>query len=407
MKPIARDGWGDFSAALSGHFKSMMKKKPRLVPFDAPLMAHVLKVFSFGLALMPLCFMGSAQAERIKDMATWSGVRANQLVGYGLVTGLDQTGDQTTQTPFTVQTLRNLLLKQGISIPPGQFVRLRNVAAVAVHADMPPFARPGQAIDVTVSSMGNASSLRGGALLMTPLYGADGQIYAMAQGNVVVPGIGVQGAAARLSVNTPTAGRVPGGATVEKAIGSPFTTAKELVLDLKEPDFTNAQRISEAINRNLGKGTARALDSGAVAVAAPQNSGYRVNFISMLENLEVTPTAEEPRVVINSRTGTVVIGGSVRIKPAAVSHGNLAVRIAEGAQVVQPQPFGAGQTAVVPQTQIQVQQERPEMFMVQAGASLDELVQAVNRVGATPDDLISILEALKEVGALRADLVVI
>jgi flagellar P-ring protein precursor FlgI len=363
----------------------------------------------FGLGILTLlAFIGeSARAERIKELATWSGVRINQLVGYGLVTGLDQTGDQTTQTPFTVQTLRNMLLKQGISIPPGQFVRLRNVAAVAVHADMPPFARPGQAIDVTVSSMGNASSLRGGSLLMTPLYGADGQIYAIAQGNVVVPGVGVQGMAARLSVNTPTAGRIPSGATVEKAIGSPFAAAKELVLDLKEPDFTTAQRISEAINRNLGKGTARALDSGAVAIAAPQNSGYRVNFISMLENLQVTPAVEEPRVVVNSRTGTVVIGGSVRIQPAAVSHGNLAVRIAEGAQVTQPQPFGGGQTAVVPQTQIQMQQERPEMFMVQAGASLDELVQAVNRVGATPDDLIAILEALKEVGALKADLVVI
>ncbi len=368
---------------------------------------RVWRLFAWGALCWPMFMVGTAQAERIKDLATWSGVRANQLVGYGLVTGLDQSGDQTTQTPFTVQTLRNMLLKQGISVPPGQFIRLRDVAAVAVQADMPPFARPGQSIDVTVSSIGNASSLRGGSLLMTPLFGADGQVYAMAQGSVVVPGVGVQGTAARLSVNTPTAGRVPGGATVEKAVGSPFAANKELTLLLKKPDFTTAQRISEAINENLGKGTAHALDSGAVTIAAPQNSGYRVNFIAMLENIEVAPSIETPLVVINSRTGTVVISGSVRIRPAAVSHGNLAVRIAEGAQVVQPQPFGAGQTAVVPQTQIQMQQERPEMFMVQAGASLDELVQAVNRVGASPDDLIAILEALKEAGALRADLEVI
>ncbi len=350
----------------------------------------------------------TAQAQRIKDIAQVAGVRGNQLVGFGLVTGLNQTGDQTTQTPFTVQALRNMLGQMGINVPANQFVRLRNVAAVSVSVELPPFAQPGQKVDVTVAAMGNADSLRGGALLMTPLRGVDGQIYAVAQGNVVISGIGARGAAAQVSINTPTAGRIPRGATVERSVGSPVSGANSTVLLLlNRADFTTTQKTAEAINNAFGAGTAYPVDGGSIRVVTPSDPAARVNFMARLENLPVDPDPPPAKVIVSSRNGTVVIGGQVRLRPAAVMQGNVIVTIAEQPQVTQPAPFGAGAPVVTPQTQIGVEQQAPRMFVFDPGATLNDLVQAVNAVGVPPDDLIAILQALKEAGSLQAELEVI
>ena len=350
-----------------------------------------------------------ASAERIKDITSVAGVRSNQLVGYGLVVGLDGTGDQTTQTPFTVQSLKSMLSRLGVVVPPNVNPQLKNVAAVMVHADLPAFAKPGQTIDVTVSSLGNAKSLRGGSLLMTPLKGADGDTYALAQGNLVVGGFGADAAdGSSVTVNVPSAGRIPNGATVEQIVDSPFTKTNNLVFNLNKPDFTTALRVSESINEALSEKIAIPLDATSIGVRAPQDLDQKVAFLSVLENLEVEPAEAPARVIINSRTGTVVIGSNVRVDPAAVAHGSLTVTISEEFKVSQPEPFSRqGDTAVVPDSEVTIEQEANRAFVFDPGVTLNELVQAVNRVGAAPGDLVAILEALERVGALRAQLIVI
>jgi len=349
-----------------------------------------------------------AQAERIKDLAQVGGVRGNALVGYGLVVGLDNSGDRTSQAPFTVQSLKNMLAELGVQVPANVNPQLKNVAAVAIHAELPPFAKPGQTIDVTVSSIGNAVSLRGGSLLMAPLKGADGQVYAIAQGNLVVGGFGAQGAdGSRVSVNVPSVGRIPNGATVERALPDVFDSSGELTLNLHRSDFTTVARMVDAINAAFGPGSARAVDGVTVAVAAPLDPGARIGFLARVENLELTPGAAAAKVIVNARTGTVVIGSQVRVAPAAVAHGALTVTINEGVQVSQPGAFAGGTTVAAPASTVTTSQEGSRMFKFEGGTTLDEIVRAVNEVGAAPGDLIAILEALRQAGALRAELEVI
>ena len=349
-----------------------------------------------------------ARAERIKDIATVAGVRGNQLIGYGLVTGLDGTGDQTSQTPFTIQALKNMLAQLGVLVPDNVNPQLRNVAAVTIQATLPPFAKPGQTIDITVSSLGNAQSLRGGSLLLSPLRGADGEIYALAQGNLVVGGFGISGDdGSRVSVNVPSTGRVPNGATVERMVPTALGTAEALVLNLNTPDFTTAARLTDSINASLGAGTAATIDAISIRVRAPAGESERVAYLSHIENLDVEPAAAAAKVIINSRTGTVVIGANVRVTPAAVAHGSLVVRITETALVSQPNALARGNTVVVGQSDIDVDQGSTRMFMFEPGTSLNDIVEAVNQVGAAPGDLVAILEALREAGALRAQLIVI
>ncbi len=358
--------------------------------------------------VLALMLSGVAQAERLKDLASIQGVRSNQLIGYGLVVGLSGSGDQTTQTPFTVQTFNNMLAQFGIKVPPGGNVQLKNVAAVSIHADLPPFARPGQTIDITVSSIGNAKSLRGGSLLMTPLKGIDGNVYAIAQGNLVVGGFDAGGAdGSRITVNIPSAGRIPAGATVERAVPSGFNQDEYLTLNLNRPDFTTAKNIVDALNELLGPRVAQAMDAGSVRVAAPADPSQRVDYLSIIENLEIEAGQAVAKVIINSRTGTIVIGQNVRVQPAAVTHGSLTVVITEDPIVSQPEAFSQGQTAVVPRSKVNAAQEAKPMFKFGPGTTLDEIVRAVNQVGAAPSDLMAILEALKQAGALQADLIVI
>lgn len=362
------------------------------------------------LALLAVAlFSAPLQAERVKDLASVAGVRSNQLIGYGLVVGLDGSGDQTTQTPFTVQSVRNMLLKFGVTVPDNVNPQLKNVAAVMVQAELPAFAKPGQQIDVTVSSIGNAQSLRGGALLMSPLRGADGEIYAVAQGNLVVSGLTADGAdGSRITVNVPSAGRIPNGATVERSVATPFLEGDTLTLNLHQADFTTAHRLVGAINEVLGPGLARAVDATSVEVLAPTDPSQRVSFVSVLEGIEVEPGEAPARVIVNSRTGTVVIGAHVRVLPAAVAHGSLVVTIAENPQVSQPPPFSGGETVVTPQSQVAVGEGGDDrMFLFNGGVTLNEIVAAVNSVGAGPSDLVAILEALKQAGALRAELIVL
>ena len=370
----------------------------------------------FLVTLLAAAFLSEqAMADRVKDLASVAGVRNNQLVGYGLVVGLNGTGDQTTQAPFTVQGIVNMLAEFGVTIPPGTRLQLKNVAAVTIHAELPPFAKPGQKIDITVASIGNASSLRGGSLLMAPMRGADGNVYAIAQGNLVVGGFGAESAdGSSVTVNIPSAGRIPNGATVERSVPSDFLTQEAIVLNLHTPDFTTSNRLAEQINATMGEGTAESIDAVSVAVRAPIDSRHRSAFVSALETLEVEPGEVRAKVIVNSRTGTVVIGSNVRVSPAAVSHGSLVVTIAETPFVSQPQaPFSnAGETVTLSDSDIAISQGAlgegdASMFLFEPGTSLDEIVQAVNRVGAAPGDLVAILEALKQAGALRAELVVI
>jgi flagellar P-ring protein precursor FlgI len=376
----------------------------------APNWRRMLFWIMFNIVLLTALLLraGSAHAERIKDLADVAGVRSNPLVGYGLVVGLAGTGDQTSQAPFTVQSLESMLSRLGITVPAGVNPQLKNVAAVALQAELPAFAKPGQKIDITVSSIGNSGSLRGGSLLMSSLKGADGQIYAIAQGNILVGGLGVSGAdGSRVTVNIPSAGRIPGGATVERVVPSNIDNGPEVLLNLHAADFTTATRMVEGINASLGAGTARAVDAVTVAVKAPQDPSQRVAFLSGLEEMDVTPGEAPARVVINSRTGTIVIGSQVRVLPVAISHGALTVTVTEREQVSQPAPFSQGETVVTAHSSIDVKQPDSRMFLFAPGASLDDIVRAVNQVGASPSDLVAILEALKEAGALRAELIVI
>jgi flagellar P-ring protein FlgI len=362
-----------------------------------------------ALLIALFAFTSNAHADKIRDLVQVAGVRSNQLVGYGLVVGLDGTGDQTTQAPFTTQSLENMLKQFGVSIPStGIQPQLKDVAAVTITAELPPFAKPGQVIDVTVASIGNAKSIRGGELLMTPLRGADGNVYAVAQGSVVVGGVSASGrSGSSVQINISASGRIPNGASVERTVANSFNNGGDLVLNLNTADYVTANRIVDAINRLYGAGTARALDGGSVSVRGPVDPSQKVAWLGAIETLDVEPGDAPARVIVNSRTGTVVIGSDVRVSAAAVAHGSIQVTISEQPQVSQPAPFSNGQTTVVPSSSVSISQQGGHMFKFGPGVSLDSIVRAVNQVGATPTDLISILEALKQAGALHADLVVI
>lgn len=354
-----------------------------------------------------LLISDAARAERIKDLSSIAGVRNNQLVGYGLVVGLDGSGDQTTQTPFTVQSISNMLANMGITVPTtGTTMQLKNVAAVMVTANLPAFAQPGQQIDVTVSSIGNAKSIRGGTLIMTPLKGADGNVYAMAQGNVVVVGAGTSKAGSSVTINHLSAGRIASGATVERAVPTLLGQGDFVHFELNATDFGTAQRVVEAINR-VAPGAASAVDGRIVRVRAPTASDDRVAFIGRLENLEIRPMQMAAKVIINSRTGSVVMNQAVQLDNCAVAHGNLSVSVNANNAVSQPNAFAGGQTAPVTNAQIDINQELNAMQNIRTSANLADIVKALNALGANPQDLIAILQAMKASGALRAELEVI
>jgi flagellar P-ring protein precursor FlgI len=364
-----------------------------------------MKQIKLLIFLVLITAQGSVWAERIKDITSIKGVRTNQLVGYGLVVGLDGSGDN---TAFTVQSLKSMLGQYGITLPANVNPQVKNIAAVAIHANLPAFAKIGQTIDITVSSLGSAKSLRGGSLLMSPLKGVDGNIYAMAQGNLIVGGLGVEGAdGSSLSINIPSVGRIPNGASIEREVANPFASGDHIVLHLKRSDFTTAKRLADTINRVLGPNNAFAQDSVTVAINAPQDVSQRVGFVSFIENLEFQPGEAAAKIIINSRSGTVVIGNHVKVYSAAVSHGNLTVTITNSREVVQPEPLSGGVTAIKLETDIQVNEEGSRMFRFPEGVTLSEIVRAVNQVGASPGDLVAILESLKQVGALSAELIVI
>ncbi len=357
------------------------------------------------LCILTLVLAVNASAERIKDLTSIAGVRNNQLVGYGLVVGLDGSGDKSN---FTSQTFRNLLNNFGVQIPANVNPSSKNIAAVAITANLPPFSKIGQNIDITVSTLGDASSLRGGSLLLSPLKGADGQVYAIAQGNLVVAGFGAEGNdGSRVSLNVPSVGRIPNGATVERTVPNAFAQGDSLTLNLNHSDFTTARRVSEVINNLLGADTAMPLDSTSIRVRAPRHPSQRVSFVSVLENLEVTPAREAAKIIINSRTGTIVIGEDVKVSPVAITHGGLTVTITEYLDVDQPNALGGGETVITPRTGLNVDAGSGHMFNFQAGTSLQQIVDSVNQVGAAPGDLMAILEALKQSGAIKADLIVI
>lgn len=347
-----------------------------------------------------------ARAERLKELATVQGVRDNPIIGYGLMVGLDGTGDQTMQTPFTTQSLSNMLAQLGVTIPEGKNMQLKNVAAVMVTATLPPFVRPGQSIDVTVSSMGNAKSLRGGTLLMTPLKGADGQVYALAQGNMVVGGAGASANGSKVQINQLSSGRIPNGALVERAVEAPVGGDGAFTLELNRSDFGTAQRAADAINRQF-PGSADAMDARVIRVRAPDSPTERVSFLARLESLEVTPTQAPARVVINARTGSVVMNQAVRVNDCAIAHGSLSVVINTEPVISQPAPFSGGNTVAVPTSQISLNQGSGALQVVRGGASLADVVKGLNALGANPQDLVSILQAMKSAGALRAELEII
>ena len=346
-------------------------------------------------------------AERIKDLASVQGVRNNQLIGYGLVVGLDGSGDQTTQTPFTTQSIINMLAQLGTTLPTTQSLQLKNVAAVMVTANLPPFARVGQQIDITVSSMGNAKSLRGGTLLMTPLKGADGQIYAQAQGNLLVAGAGAAAAGSKVVVNHLLAGRVVGGATVEREVPTALGQGPFVHYEMATTDFGTTQRVVEVINREIGPGTAQAVDGRLIRVLAPEEANSRVAFLGRVEALEVRPTQTVARVIINPRTGSVVMNQKVTIDSCAVAHGNLSVVVNSEQKVSQPNALAGGQTVTTTQSEIEIKQGGGSLIQLKAGVSLAEVVKAINALGAGPQDLLSILQSMKAAGALRADLEII
>jgi flagellar P-ring protein precursor FlgI len=350
----------------------------------------------------------AATSARIKEIAAVQGVRHNALVGYGLVVGLDGTGDQTTSTPFTVQSLAAMLQQMGVTIPPGTNMQLRNVAAVMVTAQLPPFAQPGQALDVVVSSLGNAKSLRGGTLIATPLKGADGQIYALAQGNVVVGGAGAQAGGSKVQINHLAAGRVPAGATVERSVATPLAAQGEFVqLDIASDDFATAREVARAINQAKGEGSAMALDGRVVRVRLPAEPQARVAFLADIENLAVSLAAPASKVVINARTGSVVMNSAVTLGECAVAHGNLSVTISTTPVISQPNPYARGETVALPKSDITIAQAPGSLVQMQAGAKLADVVKALNALGATPQDLLAILQAMKAAGALQAELEVI
>lgn len=359
----------------------------------------------FLIALLAL-IAAPAYAERIKDLGSFAGVRPNQLVGYGIVVGLAGTGDDNLE--YTVQSMKGVTSRFGINLPAGINPGLKNAAAVMVTAELPAFAKPGQRIDVTVAAIGKAKSLRGGSLLMVPMQGADGNIYAMAQGSLAVGGLGVEGAdGSKLTVNVPSSGRIPDGATVERAVETGFATAEDLRFNLAKADFTTAENVADAINKRFGAGTARPVDAVSIAIKAPQGAEVRTALMSDVQNLAVVSAEPAARVIVNARTGTVVINSAVRVGPAAVTHGRLTVRIDEAPRVSQPEPFSNGQTAIEQRSNVQVEEQANPMFLLDPGPKLADIVKAVNGIGASPADLVAILEALKEAGALKAELIIL
>lgn len=351
---------------------------------------------------------GAAHAERLKDLASIQGVRGNQLIGYGLVVGLDGSGDQVRQTPFTQQSLTNMLSQLGITVPAGSNMQLKNVAAVMVTTTLPAFARPGQTLDVVVSSMGNAKSLRGGTLLMTPLKGADSQVYAIAQGNILVGGAGASSGGSSVQINQLNGGRISAGAIVERGVATTFSRDGYIHVELNNTDFGTAQNVAAALNRKFGQGTATALDGRVVQVRTPMEQASQARFLSQVEDLQVARAPTVAKVIINARTGSVVMNRTVMIEEAAVAHGNLSVIINRQNQVSQPDtPFTEGQTVVVPNTQIEVRQDNGTLQRVSTSANLADVVKGLNALGATPQDLLAILQAMKSAGALRAELEII
>lgn len=344
---------------------------------------------------------------RIRDLASVQGVRSNPLYGYGIVVGLDGTGDQTTQTPFTTQSIISMLQQSGVNLPPGTNMQLKNVASVMVTANLPAFAQPGQTVDVTVASLGNAKSLRGGLLLMTPLKGADGRVYALAQGQLVVGGAGASASGSKTQINHLSAGRIPNGGQIELAVASPFNLGDTLTLELNSTDFSNATRMVAAINKTFGDGTAQALDGRTVRVRAPQSPDDRVAFLSKVQDLSISESIATAKVIINARTGSVVMNQAVALEPCAVAHGNLTVKISTTPVVSQPAPFSQGQTVVTQQSNIEVSQAGGQLIEMKGGAQLSDVVKALNALGATPADLISILQAMQQAGSLKAELEVI
>nr|AAN08644.1 FlgI [Aeromonas hydrophila] len=362
-----------------------------------------LRLVTLLCCLMPL---GMAHASRIKDSISVEGVRNNQLIGYGLVVGLPGTGEN--NNAFTEQTFRTMLNNFGIKVPDNVKPIINDLAPVAIFADLPPFSKPGQTIDVTVSAIGEAKSLRGGTLLQSFLKGLDGRVYAVAQGTLVVCGLGAEWAdGSKVVVNTPTVGRISNGATVQRECRTPFFHGDTITFNLNRPDFTTARRLADVVNDLVGPNTAHALDATSVKVYAPRDPGQRVSYLATIENLEVDPASEAAKIIVNSRTGTIVIGSQVRLKPAAISHGGLTVTIAENQQVSQPNPLSGGQTAVTNNSTINVQQEQGRMFKLDTGATLDDMVRAVNQVGVAPGDLMAILEALQQAGAIVGQLVIL
>ena len=366
--------------------------------------------------ILLLSTSGNAWADRIKDLASVAASRTNQLIGYGLVVGLQGTGDGA-DVSFTAQSMKSMLSRMGVSLdgPLSDFeqgtsagkIDIKNVAAVMVTAELPPFAKPGQKIDINVSAIGKATNLRGGNLLLTSLRGVDGEVYGIAQGALNATGIDASAAGSKVSIGVPTSSRVPNGATVERMVETPFESSDHVVMNVRESDFTTTTAIVNAVNKSFGEGTARAIDGMSLAIRAPADMSQRVAFMSLVENLDVVPGEPPARVVINSRTGTVVISRNVRVTAAAVAHGTISVAIAATNEVSQPNPLAAGQTAPVQNAEIAVTEPKNPMFLFQPGVDLRQVVDAVNQVGATPSALIAILEALKSTGSLRAELIII
>jgi flagellar P-ring protein FlgI len=358
-------------------------------------------------AVLWMAWPMDAQAMRIKEVASVQGVRTNQLTGFGLVVGLDGTGDQTTNMPYTSQGMTNYLQQLGMTLPADAKMQMKNVAAVLVTAQLPPFAQPGQMIDVTVSSMGNAKSLRGGTLITTPLKGVDGEIYALAQGNMLVGGAGASGGGSKVQINHLSAGRIPSGAQVERTVASGFELGQTIDLGLNSADFLTAKRVADAINAKLGAGTANAMDGRVVRLQAPVDPNARVGFLATIEEIQMEATVPAARVIVNTRTGSIVMNQAVTLGPCAVAHGNLSVSISATPVVSQPNPKSGGQTVVAEKTDIKITQEPGALIKMDASPQLSDLVRMLNGLGATPQDLLAILQAIKAAGALNAELEII
>ena len=389
-----------------------MTTQPPLPPADlADRVSDRIVKALIGLALVAasaaVWWPAPAEAARIKEVASVQGVRHNALTGYGLVVGLDGTGDQSTSAPFTAQSVAAMLQQLGVTVPAGTTMQLKNVAAVLVTAQLPAFAQPGQMIDVTVSSLGNAKSLRGGTLINTPLRGSDGAIYAMAQGNLIIAGAGASAGGSKVQINQLSAGRIPDGATVERAVATPLNQGDTLQLDLNANDFNTAREVARVINAKMGPGTAQALDGRVVKVRMPEQPDARVSFMADIENLDVERATPSAKVVVNARTGSVVMNKAVTLSACAVAHGNLSVTISTTPSVSQPNPLSGGTTQVTEKSDITIKQEPGNLISLPEGTQLADVVKALNSLGANPQDLLAILQALRSAGALNAELEVI